>query len=36
VDTPSLPDRLPHFERMAHAQWTLSEIQTGEPFRRLL
>lgn len=28
--------RLEMFRRMAHAQWQLDEIATGEPFRRLL
>lgn len=36
VNAPTLPDRLPHFERMAWSQWRLEEIETGEPFRRLL
>ncbi len=30
------PDRLPMFERLAWAQWSLAEIATGEPMRRLL
>lgn len=29
-------DRLPVLERLAWAQWSQSEIATGEPFRRLL
>jgi hypothetical protein len=28
--------RLAMFRRLAHAQWRLSEIETGEPFKRLL
>lgn len=36
VDEPTLPERLPHLERMAWAQWTCEEIASGEPFRRLL
>ena len=36
VDAPVMPERLPHFERLAHAQWTCAEIESGEPFRRLL
>lgn len=36
LDSPELPDRLPHFERMAWSQWQLREVETGEPFRRLL
>lgn len=36
VDAPPLPERLPAFERLAWAQWRVAEIETGEPFRRLL
>lgn len=36
VDDPALPDRLPVFERLACAQWTLKEIASGEPLRLLL
>ncbi len=36
VDAGALPERRPAFERMAWAQWTLEEIATGMPFRRLL
>jgi hypothetical protein len=36
VDEPTLPDRAPHFERLAWAQWTVDEIASGEPFRHLL
>jgi hypothetical protein len=36
VDDPLLTDRRPAFERLACAQWTLAEIASGEPFRRLL
>lgn len=36
VEEPALPDRLPHFERLAWAQWTVDEIASGEPFRALL
>jgi hypothetical protein len=35
VDAPQVVDRLPHFERMAFAQWTVSEIGEGAPFRHL-
>lgn len=31
-----LPDRRPAFERLAWAQWTLEEIERGEPFAHLL
>lgn len=36
IDAPTPPDRRPHFERLAWAQWRIEEIETGEPFRRLL
>lgn len=36
IENPPIPDRLPVLERLAHAQWTLAEIASGEPFRRLL
>ena len=36
VKNPPMPNRLPHFQRMAWCQWTLGEIATGEPFRTLL
>jgi hypothetical protein len=36
VDAPSVPDRRPHFERLAWSQWTVEEIQSGEPFAALL
>ena len=36
VDEPIITERLPHFQRMAGAQWTLKEIECGEPFRLLL
>lgn len=32
LDVPITPERLPHFERMAFAQWRIEEIQTGFPF----
>lgn len=32
ADAPETPDRTPHFERMAWAQWRLSEIERGDPF----
>lgn len=35
-DVPVMPDRLPHFERMAWSQWRIEELETGEPFRHLL
>ncbi len=36
VESPETPDRLPMFRRMAWAQWRVEEIETGEPFARLL
>ncbi len=36
VDNPVLPDRLPHFVRMAWAQWRLDEIERGDAFKALL
>lgn len=36
IDAPFAPERLPAFERLAWGQWTCSEIESGEPFRRLL
>lgn len=36
IDAPPTPERRPHFERLAWAQWTLKEIASGEPFLRLL
>lgn len=35
IEQPPLPDRRPALERMAWAQWTVSEIASGEPFKRL-
>lgn len=32
IERPFLGDRLPMFQRLAWAQWYLSEIETGEPF----
>jgi hypothetical protein len=36
IEQPFLGDRLPMLQRLAWAQWSLSEITTGEPFARLL
>ena len=36
IDEPARPDRLPVFERLAWAQWTMEEIRLGAPFRHLL
>lgn len=35
IENPFLGDRLPMLQRMAWAQWTLPEIESGEPFRAL-
>lgn len=36
VTAPVCPDRRAHFERMAWAQWTCAEIESGEPFKHIL
>jgi hypothetical protein len=36
IDEPTLPDRLPAMQRLAWGQWQIREIESGEPFRRLL
>lgn len=36
VDAPWRGDRQPMFERLAWAQWSASELETGEPFKRLI
>lgn len=36
IDDPVMPERLPHFQRMAWAQWRISEVASGEPFKYLL
>ena len=36
IARPSFPERLPVFERLAWAQWSLEEVAAGEPFRHLL
>lgn len=36
IETPATPDRLPALERMAWAQWRLSEIEAGAPFAWLV
>lgn len=35
IENPYLGDRLPMLQRLAWAQWTLPEIESGEPFRAL-
>lgn len=36
LESPFLGDRLPMFRRLSYSQWTLAELSSGEPFRRLL
>ncbi len=36
IESPAMPDRLPAFERLAWAQWSLNEIRSGETFEVLL
>lgn len=36
IEEPYLGDRLPMLERLAHAQYSIQQISSGEPFRRLL
>ena len=36
IESPGMPDRLPAFERLAWAQWSLKEIRSGETFEVLL
>lgn len=36
IDAPACPDRLPAFRRLAWAQWSMAEIESGRAFERLL
>lgn len=36
IERPAYPERLPVFERLAWAQWTMDEIRAGGPFQHLL
>lgn len=36
IEKPFLGDRMPMFHRLSWAQWTLSEVESGEPFACLL
>ncbi len=36
IESPPMPDRLPAMRRLAHAQYSVSEISTGIAFERLL
>jgi hypothetical protein len=36
IETPAMPDRLPTFQKLAWAQWSLKEIASGEAFAHLL
>jgi hypothetical protein len=36
IDEPTLPERIPALQRMAHGQWQIQEIESGVPFLQLL
>lgn len=36
IEAPPKPDRMPILRRLAWAQWTAAEVESGEPFTRLL
>lgn len=36
LDAPKEFDRLPALEKMAWGQWSLAEVRTGEPYKRLM
>lgn len=36
IEAPPMPERVPAFERLAWAQWSIAEIESGAPFRYLL
>lgn len=36
IENPSLKDRTEWFLRLCHIEWTLQEIETGEPIKRLI
>lgn len=36
IEKPLMPDRVPVFERLASAQWSLDEIASGQPIRELM
>ena len=36
IDTPTYPERLTAFQRLAWAQWSMEEIAVGDPFTHLL
>lgn len=36
IDNPVLPDRTEWFLKLTHTEWTLDEISTGIPIRRIL
>lgn len=35
IENPTKPDRTQWIEQLAHTEWTLPEIETGTPFKRL-
>ena len=36
IDEPVMPDRMPHLHSLGWAQWEVREIESGEPFKKLL
>lgn len=36
LERPFLGDRMPMFHRLSHAQWSVDELASGEPFARIL
>ena len=36
IENPTRPDRTEWLEQLAHTEWTIAEIETGYPLRRLL
>ena len=36
IENPARPDRTQWLEQLAHSEWTLAEIETGDPLSRLL
>jgi len=36
IEALTVPDRRPHFERLAWGQWTCAEIERGDPFAHML
>ena len=36
IENPPRPDRTAWLEQLAHTEWTVEEIKSGLPFRRLV